>query len=298
MKGSDSTSAAIKQWVADHTRDMRVMLPARVLTYYPATQSADVQPVLLTTILGQPPALLPPVRGVPVIFQRTAKTYFVLPLAAGDMVTLFFSDSSLDIFLTGASAQNVDPLDTRAHNLTDAVAYPGLYPFGEAIAPAAGVNATDLVMGRICAAGKAEVRIGPDGTITITNGANFVKVGADGAVQASAAKAASLIGGESAAVDAPVVDVNASQGDCDIQAAAKIHLGDPNNGLGVVGLGAATSEQATEIINALATAIVAILAAGAPSMVITNGQVTPLLLTAFQSIIPAVQSQKTLVSLL
>lgn len=108
--------------------ELRVALPGRVEKYDDATQRADVLPLLKDTFPGEDGAdevvPLPVLPGVPVIFPGAGGYRVKLPLAAGDVVLLVFSDRSLDKWK--AVGGEVDPIDLRQHHLSDAVAIAGL----------------------------------------------------------------------------------------------------------------------------------------------------------------------------
>lgn len=110
---------------------MRVSLPGRIESYDAATQRATVQPLVMeshTDDLGERVAeLLPVVTDVPIMFPGSGAYRITWPVAAGDTVLLVFSSSSLDRWL--ARGGEVDPEDDRHHNISDAVAIPGLFDF-------------------------------------------------------------------------------------------------------------------------------------------------------------------------
>jgi len=67
---------------------------------------------------------------VPVMFPRTKNFHLSYPLEPGDSVLLIFSERSLETFLKGVG-KPLAPNDTRKFSVTDAIAYPGLFPFSE-----------------------------------------------------------------------------------------------------------------------------------------------------------------------
>jgi hypothetical protein len=110
--------------------ELRVCSPARVVSYNPATQTADVTLELLpvrelrdgTEVPDAPIKLV----GIPVRWPRTAAGYQTLPLNAGDLGHVLFSDRCLSKWLAAGSP--VDPVNGRAHSLADAFFEPGLSP--------------------------------------------------------------------------------------------------------------------------------------------------------------------------
>ena len=116
---------------------IRVALPASVQSYDPTTQRADVQPLIQdgyydstnTRIVER----LPVITDVPIVFPGSGGFRVTFPVAAGDVVLLVFSSSSLDRWLASSGAE-VDPVDDRRHHISDAIAIPGLRaaPLGNA----------------------------------------------------------------------------------------------------------------------------------------------------------------------
>jgi hypothetical protein len=71
----------------------------------------------------------PKIVSVPVVFPRSRYFSLTYPIEKDDTVLLVFTERSMDRWLR--SGGTVDPRDPRRHDLTDAVAIPGLYPFSE-----------------------------------------------------------------------------------------------------------------------------------------------------------------------
>ena len=108
-------------------RGLRVAQPARVLAFDSTTRTVRVQPLLMTVYEDEPGERVTeehaPINGVPVVYPcggRGARIYW--PLAAGDTVLLVFCDTSIDKFKIRGGV--VDPVDTRHHHPSDAVAFP------------------------------------------------------------------------------------------------------------------------------------------------------------------------------
>ena len=127
--------------------DLHVALPGRVEKYDLAQQSADIKPLIKrafqtadgTEVLEE----LPVISQVPIVFPRAGGFFISLPIKKGDLVTLLFCERSIDKYTKG-TGKDTDPVDLRQHELIDAVAFPGFYPFSEAIAEASG---SDMVVG-------------------------------------------------------------------------------------------------------------------------------------------------------
>jgi hypothetical protein len=121
-------------------------MPGRVETYDPATQRASVAPLVKDVEVDDEGARtardFPVITGVPVVFPGAGGFRVTFPVQAGDLVLLVFSDRSLDKLLASSGAEAVDPIDPRQHDLSDAVAIPGLHTFGSPLASAPTDGAT------------------------------------------------------------------------------------------------------------------------------------------------------------
>ena len=121
--------------------DVRTAVPAEVLKYDLKKQCVDVQPLIKKVYEDGEALETAKVFNVPVAFPRAGEAYLALPLKKGDKVLLVIADRSLDKWKS--TGGNVDPEDKRKHDLSDAVAIPGCYPFKEAAEIA---NANDLIL--------------------------------------------------------------------------------------------------------------------------------------------------------
>lgn len=123
----------IARGIAKRVNDIQVALPGRVEAYNALTQQAEVQPLLQDayndsdndgerTVIRRPK-----ITSVPVCFPGSGAFRITWPVNPGDTVLLVFSSSSLDTWL--AVGGEVDPGDDRHHNISDAMAIPGLFDF-------------------------------------------------------------------------------------------------------------------------------------------------------------------------
>lgn len=105
-------------------------LPGRVLAFDDGAKTVDVQPTLKRAVLveDEGPSLVsrPMISRVPVLYPAFGPWSIVGSLVPGDEVFLAFCDRSLDAWKEGQPGQDVDPRDTRRHDLSDAVAIPQL----------------------------------------------------------------------------------------------------------------------------------------------------------------------------
>lgn len=160
-------SKIVKNAVRAQLLEMRVSLPGRVEKYDPATQKAEVKPLLkrkyfndLGDEIIKEMSVIP---DVPVQFPGSSVDAFLsFPIIAGETLgRIEFMDRSMELWLAGNGAI-VDPADDRIHNIADAVFIPGLRPFGS---PLAGVS-TDCV---VLKNGNLIITIDPDGKISVQN---------------------------------------------------------------------------------------------------------------------------------
>lgn len=153
----------IRMAVSRMLMDVHVSLPGSVESYDAARQVADVQPLLRRTLVASDgteldPETLPILMDVPIVFPRGGGGFQSWPLVKGDLVHLVFIERSVDTWLQGDGTLTT-PLDFRTHSLSDAVAYPGLYPAGRALSEA---HAENLAWGF---EGGAQVHVRPDGEV-------------------------------------------------------------------------------------------------------------------------------------
>lgn len=177
--------------------NVHTAMPAKVMAYDAAQQTVDVQPLIMNvqrTMDGDDISeVLPQINSVPVMFPRGGGFFIRWPLAVDDYVLLVFNERSIDAYTAGEGAVT-DPVDVRMHNLSDAVAHPGFYPFSQSIADGAG---DDLVLGKdedgvqlaLTADGKINVTFNGGQTITIEGKDATAKITlGDGAVSMAIAE--------------------------------------------------------------------------------------------------------------
>lgn len=159
--GSLELADVIKEAQRALSLRLRVALPAKIVAV-DGDQAVQVQPLLQSRYKFQnQPVDLPVVAGVPVLMPRGANYSIRLPVAVGDTGLLVFCDRSLDNWLadTNGGRDTVDPQDSRAHDLNDAIFVPGITPF-----PAQTTDGTtDLVITN----GNAQMRLLANGTVKL-----------------------------------------------------------------------------------------------------------------------------------
>jgi len=161
----------LRRQIGAAIKGLRVAFPAAI-TAVQADQTVSVQPSLQVRYAGRPPSDMPIMQDVPVIMPQGATYRASWPLAVGDTGLVLVADRSLDAWLAGAGGV-VDPLDTRAHHLADALFLPGLVPSSKQTKD----TGTDLVLGN----GAAVMRLKKNGRVTLSNEAQeMVQVLHDG----------------------------------------------------------------------------------------------------------------------
>lgn len=109
---------------------VRTGIPGQIEAYDAEQQRADVQPLILDGKLiagDRVVERLPVITDVPIIFGGTSRDRPTYALERGDTVWVMMSSHSLDLWLQQGG--EVDPKDDRRHNISDAVAIPGLFDF-------------------------------------------------------------------------------------------------------------------------------------------------------------------------
>ena len=143
--------------------ELHVALPGRVETYDPATQTADVKPMIQNVVREEAgtelvPEELPVVPTVPVLFPRAGAFFVSLPVKPGDFGMLVFNERSIDRFR--AIGEDDPPGDNRCHSLAGATFLPcALVPSKQKLADA---HPDNLVVGRD---GGSAIHIRPDDEI-------------------------------------------------------------------------------------------------------------------------------------
>lgn len=179
----------LDQAIDDVLTDVHTCLPAVVVNYYPATQTADVQPALKTKYDDGTITSKPIIPDVPVQFLAAGTFSFSFPIAKGDDVWVFFSERSLERWK--AESGIVDPKDSRKFHLSDAAFC--VPTKGRDIAKIAGVSADKVRIvngdsliemdkgGNILLENPAcSVELAPDGLIELKNASGKIRITADG----------------------------------------------------------------------------------------------------------------------
>ncbi len=164
-----------------------VALPGRIESYDESTQTATVKPLLKNSFVDADGVDvvedLPVINSVPVQFMRGGGFFLSFPIVKGDHVLLVFNERSIDKFQTG-TGDDTDPVDTRMHNLSDAVAIPGFYPDSKALGDA---HPSNTVLGKD---GGTQIHVA-DGKIELGAEASVDKASLDSKIQVELTRIAS-----------------------------------------------------------------------------------------------------------
>jgi len=169
---SPSTAEMIVQAIESRMCELHTGLPAKVVAFDPLKQTCDVQPLLLRVVLdedGEPrEESIPQITSVPVFYPSAGGWSLIFPLDPGDIVFLAFAERSIDTWMESLPGIEVDPVQSRKHDLSDAICIPGIRPRTTPI--------TDLAtLGANCRlgfeGGDPAIVLKPDGTIEIGEGA-------------------------------------------------------------------------------------------------------------------------------
>lgn len=169
---SPSLAELITQAIESRLAELHTGLPAKVISFDASKQICNVQPLLLRVIILEDGSLeeqsLPQITNVPVHFPSAGGWSLIFPLKRDDIVFLTFAERSLDKWMEADPGQEVDPVETHKHDLSDAICIPGIRPRTDPIADLAG-------LGDACRlgfdGGDPAIVLRSDGTIEIGEGA-------------------------------------------------------------------------------------------------------------------------------
>jgi len=128
------------------SREIRVSMPAEIVSYNSTKQTATVQPLIREKIIDRQTGniqwlQLPVLADVPVCFPQGGNYVLTMPVSPGDEVLLVFADQSFDAWYASGGIQNW--FDRRRHDLSDAIAIVGINSQPNAI-PNVSTDSTEL----------------------------------------------------------------------------------------------------------------------------------------------------------
>lgn len=151
----------IREAIEAVLNEMNIAFPCKVIARK-GNAKVDIQPLLKRKYETGEVIDLPIIQDVPVQMPRGAAYWIKLPVKVGDTGLAVCSQRSLDKWLV--SGGSVDPQDPRKFDVSDAVFFPGLYPFSDQVTGAA----TDLVVHN----GVSEIVVMENGKFKIKNASN------------------------------------------------------------------------------------------------------------------------------
>ncbi|MEN5338900.1 Gp138 family membrane-puncturing spike protein [Stenotrophomonas sp. TWI143] len=150
-----SQASDLRRLIATELAEVHTCLPGKIVSF--DGHAAVVEPALSKALSSGEALVAPRIVSVPVHFPRgmAGQATISVPLAAGDDVTLHFSERALENWLSG---EDGEPGDPRMFDLSDAFATPVCRP---------GVQKVDTE-NLVVQFGSASITISPAGDITIT----------------------------------------------------------------------------------------------------------------------------------
>ena len=155
--------------------DVRVSMPARIVSFNPATKTASVEIGLKMVNADDTQSEYPPLVDCPCLFTRGGGFHLVHPYKAGDKGIVLFSDRCFDGWFQ--AGQVAPPMDFRVHSMSDAYFIGGadcLDDVSPIVGDAMFIGKDDNSAGvTIKASGDIDlngVNISPSGIITLPDG--------------------------------------------------------------------------------------------------------------------------------
>lgn len=126
--------SAISAFFEQKMRGLFTAIPAVIMQVNDAEkQIVDVKPLVNEVFPDwSDDEEYPTILSVPLIFPSSSTSAITFPVKAGDTVLLVFAQSCIDVFKAGDGTAQ-PPSDYRRFNKRDAIAIPGLWPFGNAV---------------------------------------------------------------------------------------------------------------------------------------------------------------------
>lgn len=134
MSGDMTMESAMIAFFEHQMRKVYTAIPAVIIAVRSdEKQSVDVKPLINQVFADlEDDTEHPIILHVPLIYPSSSTSAVTFPVHPGDTVMLVFSQVSTDVFKSGDGTIQ-PPSDYRRFNIRDAVAIPGLFPFGSAI---------------------------------------------------------------------------------------------------------------------------------------------------------------------
>lgn len=165
--------SAVKALFDYQMRNVFTAIPAKIMQVEDAEeQRVAVKPIINNVFPDWDDSVeFPTILSVQVLFPSSSTSAFTFPINAGDTVLLVFAQSCIDVFKSGDGTTQ-PPSDYRRFDKRDAIAIPGLFPFGMAINQQIKrtlTHSTDdvVVVHNLGTAEECEIRLKPTGKVEV-----------------------------------------------------------------------------------------------------------------------------------
>ena len=177
---SDNLPLLLQRALASFGANMRVGMPAKVVSYDASNRLASVQAVLPEVLEDGATLPAPIINGVPVMFAGGAGGALTFPLAVGDEGYAYFADRDISGWAVREAGNDQGQ---RQHSLTDAVFFPCF------------TNNSANPLAMELSFGGSSIIMGAEGTITIVPASGTLAVTGNLAVTGSLTAPTASIGG-------------------------------------------------------------------------------------------------------
>jgi hypothetical protein len=165
--------SAVKALFDYQMRNVFTAIPAKIMQVEDTEeQRVAVKPLINNVFPDWDDSVeFPTILSVQVMFPSSSTSAFTFPINAGDTVLLVFAQSCIDVFKSGDGTTQ-PPSDYRRFDKRDAIAIPGLFPFGMAINQQSKrtlTHSTDdvVVAHNLGTPEECEIRLKPTGKVEI-----------------------------------------------------------------------------------------------------------------------------------
>lgn len=165
--------SAVKALFDYQMRNIFTAIPAKVMQVEDAgEQRVAVKPLINNVFPDWEDSIeFPTILSVQLMFPSSSTSAITFPINAGDTVLLVFAQSCMDVFKSGDGTTQ-PPSDYRRFDKRDAIAVPGLFPFGMAVNQQSKrtlTHSTDdvVVAHNLGTEAECEIRLKPTGKVEI-----------------------------------------------------------------------------------------------------------------------------------
>lgn len=165
--------SAVKALFDYQMRNVFTAIPAKVMQVEDAgEQRVAVKPLINNVFPDWEDSIeFPTILSVQLMFPSSSTSAITFPINAGDTVLLVFAQSCMDVFKSGDGTTQ-PPSDYRRFDKRDAIAVPGLFPFGMAVNQQSKrtlTHSTDdvVVAHNLGTEAECEIRLKPTGKVEI-----------------------------------------------------------------------------------------------------------------------------------